>query len=326
VTVRPEYERLLRWYPTSWRDRYGEELLALMEDECDDKAPTRRYRRGIARAGLRERVHATGLFGRRPDASTRLRSGSLLVLSTWTLFVIAGLGLQKTSEHFAQAVPLASRPPSTEAFTAVMIFALISLAAVLTGVAVTLPAVVTYLRSGGWPHVRRHVLRSMIVSVVVVASVVPLSLWAHQLSELQRNGGGGAYSAAVAAWALLVALTLASWTITAIALARRLALSRANLRIVGSMAVVVTVAMAAITGATVLWWDILATNASWFLNGGPVATPSTSVSPTMVGIVSMMSIAVVCAILGVARITGSWRQCASPPPSSMAGDLQSGLE
>jgi hypothetical protein len=321
VTVRPEYERLLRWYPTSWRDRYGEELLALMEDECDDTTPTRRYRRDIARAGLRERVYATGLVGRGTDAPTRLRSGSLLVLSTWTLFVIAGIGLQKTSEHFAQAVPLHSRPPSTEAFTAVMIFALVSLAAVLIGVAATLPAVVTYLRSGGWPHVRRHVLRSMIASVIIVASVVPLSLWAHQLNEFQRNGGDGAYSAAVAAWALLVALTLASWTVTAITLARRLALSRANLRIVGSMAIVVTVAMAAITGATVLWWDILATNASWFLNGGSVATASTSVSPTMVGIVSMMSIAVSCAILGVSRIAGSWRQCASTPPPSKAGDL-----
>jgi hypothetical protein len=57
------------------------------------------------------------------------------------------------------------------------------------------------------------------------------------------------------------------------------------------------------------------------LNGGSVATPSTSVSPTMVGIVSMMSIAVSCAILGVSRIAGSWRQCASTPPPSMAGDL-----
>jgi hypothetical protein len=291
-----------------------------MHDELGDETPSPRYRRAIARAGIRERVHATGLIGQGTDAATRLRSGSLLILSTWTLFVIAGVGFQKTSEHFAQAVPLASRPPSQDAFNAVAIFAIISLVAVLIGVAATLPSAITFLRSGGWRHVRRHVLRSAIASAVVVASVVPLSLWAHQLNEFQRNGGDGAYSWAVAAWALLVAVALASWTTTAIAFAKRLALSRVVLHIEGSMAMVVAASMAAITCATAFWWDTLATHASWFLQGSSIGRSSTSVSSTMVGIVSIMSIAVLCAIAGVVRIIGSWRQCSTTPPPSVAGD------
>jgi hypothetical protein len=264
-------------------------------------------------------MHATGLIGQGTDAATRLRSGSLLVLSTWTLFVVAGIGFQKTSEHFARAVPLASRPSSQDAFTTVALFAVISLVAVLIGVAATLPTVITFLRSGGWRHVRRHVLRSVIASAFVVASVIPLSLWAHQLNEFQRNGGNDAYSWVVAAWALLVALALASWTTTAIAFANRLTLSRVVLRIEGSMAIVVAASMATITCATAFWWDTLATHASWFLQGSPIGRSSTSTSLTMVGIVSVMSIAVSCAIAGVVRITGSWRQCSRTPPQAVAG-------
>lgn len=305
---RSERERLLRWYPRSWRDRYGEELLALTEDEWGDRIPSLRYRRDIARAGLRERVHATGLVGPGANAATRLRSGSLLVLSTWTLFVIAGLGLQKTSEHFARAVPLASRSTSQDAFNTVALFAVISLAAVLIGVAATLPRAIEFLRSGGWRHVRRHTLRSVIASGLAVATVIPLSQWAHTLNEMQRNGADNAYSWAVTAWAVLVALALVSWTATAIAVVVRLNLSRRTLRIEGTLAVVVAGSMAAITIATAVWWSSLSAQASWFLDGTPSGTSSGGVSSTMVTIVSLMSIAVLLASVGVARITGAWRE------------------
>jgi hypothetical protein len=313
---RREGERLLRWYPRSWRDRYGEELLALTDDEWGDQTPSFRYRRDIARAGLRERLHATGLVGPGADAATRLRSGSLLVLSTWTLFAIAGLGFQKTSEHFARAVPLAAGTTSQDAFNTVLLLAVISLAAVLAGFAATLPAAVLFFRSGGWHHVRRHALRSLIASVLVVATVIPLSLWAHTLTELQRNGADDVYSWALSAWALLAALSLASWTSTAIAVALRLDLSCRVLRVEGLLAVLVTGSMAAITAATAVWWSALAAQASWFLAGTPAGTSSTGVSSTMVTIVSLMTIAVVLATVGVVRIMGAWRQnsgLASPP-------------
>jgi hypothetical protein len=320
VTIkRSPHRYLLRWYPASWRQHYGEELLALLDDEWNDKTPPRRDRRALARAGLRERAHATGLVGRGWDAASRLRSGSLLVLSAWTLFVVAGMGFQKTSEHFAQAVPLASRPSGQDAFNTVTFFALLSLLAVLIGVAATMPSVARFLRTGGWRQVRRHVLRSVVASAVVVASVVPLSLWAHRLSELQRNGGDSAYSWAFMAMALLVAVALASWIATAISFARRLTLSRVILRIEGSLAIVVAASMAAITGATIVWWNTLATHASWFLQGDPIGRSSASLSLTMVGIVSLMSLAALCAIGGVVRIVDSWRQISPTPPPSAAG-------
>ena len=39
--------RLLRWYPRAWREQYGEELLALIQDTLDEGRPTWRLRLGV---------------------------------------------------------------------------------------------------------------------------------------------------------------------------------------------------------------------------------------------------------------------------------------
>ena len=51
----PRLAGLLRWYPRAWRERYGEEFLALVEDTLDGRRPGWRLRLGVAWAGLRER-------------------------------------------------------------------------------------------------------------------------------------------------------------------------------------------------------------------------------------------------------------------------------
>ncbi len=57
----PDAAKLLRWYPRAWRDRYGEEFLAMVEDSLDGERPGRRLRLSVAWAGLRERGHRVRL-------------------------------------------------------------------------------------------------------------------------------------------------------------------------------------------------------------------------------------------------------------------------
>ena len=45
----PDAAKLLRWYPRAWRERYGEEFLAMVEDSLDGRRPTWRLRLGVAR-------------------------------------------------------------------------------------------------------------------------------------------------------------------------------------------------------------------------------------------------------------------------------------
>jgi|GEM_PF-4443000 len=70
--------RLERWYPRGWRERYGIELRALLEDSLADGRGGLRMSLDVARAGLRERAAEPGA-GRGVLV--------LALLSTWAIFV-----------------------------------------------------------------------------------------------------------------------------------------------------------------------------------------------------------------------------------------------
>jgi hypothetical protein len=47
---------ILRWYPAAWRRRYGEELVAMLDDTYGDAALPRRARISLFRSGVIERI------------------------------------------------------------------------------------------------------------------------------------------------------------------------------------------------------------------------------------------------------------------------------
>jgi hypothetical protein len=87
---------LLRWYPRAWRERYGEELLALIQDTVGEGRPTWRLRLGVIGGGLRERAHQA-----RPGAKA---AGKWLTGHDrwWGLFV-AGLVLATLPEALTRS-------------------------------------------------------------------------------------------------------------------------------------------------------------------------------------------------------------------------------
>jgi hypothetical protein len=54
-------EQMLQWYPPAWRRRYGEELMALLEDTYGDGPIPLRCRIALFRSGTIERVRELGL-------------------------------------------------------------------------------------------------------------------------------------------------------------------------------------------------------------------------------------------------------------------------
>jgi hypothetical protein len=75
VTSR-DANRVLRWYPAAWRRRYGEELIAMLDDtHGEDKLPLR-VRISLARSGLIERIH---LLHHRPRTYTTYSIGCAIV-------------------------------------------------------------------------------------------------------------------------------------------------------------------------------------------------------------------------------------------------------
>ena len=88
----------------------------------------------VIAAGLR----CSGCGARAWPATTvpperRIRAGVLLVLSSWAAFVVAGLGLAKTAEHWQAVTPQPDRGVPAAAYDAVLLGAALGTFAVLLG-------------------------------------------------------------------------------------------------------------------------------------------------------------------------------------------------
>ena len=283
-------ERLLRSYPPDWRERYGAELATLLEET----QLSWRVRLDVMRAGLTQRLRGSGLAGDDLPVREQLRSGVLLVLCSWTAFVVAGCGFEKFSEHWRAATPVGARAVPSAAFDSLVLAAAIGSAAVLLGIAVCLPAVVSFLRAGGWPLIRRRIVWAVAVSAVTFALTVGGAIWAHHLNEVQRNGGDGLYSGAAVVWILFFAGSLALWAAATVSVARHLELAASRLRLEAWIAGGVTIAMLVMTVADAVWWTSLAST-----NGAKqVVVPN---SLPMVQITGLMLIAAACAAAGSTR-------------------------
>jgi hypothetical protein len=263
--------RLLSWYPHAWRERYGEEMLALIDDEIGADEPGLRLRLSLVAHGLAERTRGAGMVGPATSRETDRRRGALLVLVAWSAFMVAGAGYSKVAEHFDAAVPAGAHPLPQVAYDLVVAFGVLGGILVLAGAAIAFPGFLRILRAGAWPALRAHVVRATALSAITVALVIPLALWAHHLSDHQRNGGSVGYSAAFLASAGLVIVSITLWTAVAVAVGRRVELSPRALRVEAGLALGLATVMVVVTAASVVWWIGMAVYAPSFVNGLPLA-------------------------------------------------------
>jgi hypothetical protein len=149
-------------------------------------------------------------------------------------------------------------------------------------------------------------VRALVCTALTVASTVPLVAWAHHLTSQQRNGGLHWYGAAFVLWAVVVAVTLASWTVVAIAAARRLELSRTVLVAEAVLGAAVAAAMAVMVGAIAAWWGAMADRAPSFLSASPGGAPGSPWDAWLVVSVTVMVAAVGVATVGVVREARMW--------------------
>ena len=299
--------KLLRWYPRAWRERYGDEFAALLEDSAADGRLTFASRVSIVGSGLRERARGAGLTGDTASPVERVRAGALLVLSAWAVFVVAGASFSKMSEQFDVQVPAASRALPWDAFAIVQKVAVLAALLVGVGAAVAVPALMKLLRDGGWPSISRHIFRATAVTAVAVVATAGLVPWAHSLSFAQRNGNDWPYTIAFLMWALLIVALLGLWTAAAVAIGRRLEFAPAILATEALLAGALTTAMIAMTAATATWWAAIATDAPWFLHGTAPGTSGSPFEPRLAIAIAAMTGATALATFGTVRAACSWK-------------------
>ena len=297
----------LRWYPRSWRDRYGDELSALLDDNYDRSTPARIHL-SLVSGGLRQRARQSGLTGDAVPAADGVRAGALVVLAAWTAFVIAGASFAKFSEHFDEALPrsVGAHHVPDFAFTVLQAAAGVASILVFAGAVLAVPAFVRFLRARGWVSVRGHFVRALMCTVLPVVVTAPLLVWANHLPSHQPNGGIHWNGILFLVWTALIVITLTLWTVVAIAAGRRIELSRAVLTTEAILAAAVAVAMVIMVVATAVWWGAMATDAPAFLNASPAGLPGSSWDILLVATVALMAVATGTAAVGVVREVRLW--------------------
>ena len=302
-----DVRRLLRWYPSIWRARYGDEFLAFLEDRLEGSPLTFRLRLSIAFAGVRERCYSSGMVGARSAPVTQRRTGSLMVLVAWSIMTVGGAALAKMAEHFRVALPKPSRAIATFTYDTTAVAGAVGTFLVLAGVMVALPGFVQFLGQKGWSQVRRTLVRSAIATLVLLVATTSMATWAHHLNTAQRNGADALYSGAFFTFVVLVVLTIALWTRASIAVATRIDFTPRQLRWESYLALGVCVASFVVTAGATAWWIQVGRHAPWLLSG---TLNHVSVSPwsvRVVGTALVMTLALATALWGAARIATSYR-------------------
>jgi hypothetical protein len=293
----PKGDRLLRCFPRAWRARYGEELKALIVASSTDGRVPWRIHLDVVRSGIRERLRDWGL-GRESSPKERARAGSLLVLCSWVFFVVAGVVVQKFSEHWQQVTPASHRELPVAAFGTLSVAAVLGSMLVLLGVACALPSFAGLLRAGRWPEIRGVFLSAGVLSALSVAGTVTLVLWAHNLDAAQRNGHDFGYELGFGAWALLMLGSLMALTVAVLAAARRIDLTPRLVKVEALLAGAVSATMLTMTVATVVWWRTLAHIAPWALHGTPPGATSSAIALQPFAASLLMALATALAVSG----------------------------
>jgi hypothetical protein len=274
VNVDRSTKRLLAWYPARWRARYGEELAALIVDMTDGRRLSWRLRADIAAAGTRERLRGVG------DA----RGGGRLVLWAWAIFIIAGAIVAKTSEHWQTTLPVAGHPILAAAIPALAVLAIVTALLVLAGIALTIPRLIAFLQTGGWPKIRGWVLTAAALTAALVAATVAIAAWAHGLTNAARNGHDALYTTAFLIWAALAVITLLAWTKAATTTADRLTLTPTTMQLHARLAPAIAVTMTLMTATTMMIWVAVAVLSP--TTTGPPVAPDASTILTAAGLMT----------------------------------------
>lgn len=303
------YEQLLRWYPSQWRDRYGDEMAALLEDTyaTASEVPLRQRAR-LAWSGLGERARSAGMAGWSSDPNVRLRGGSLLVLCGWAFFIVAGAMFVKVADRWSMSIRSTGHAVAAGGINVVGVAAVIGSLLVLVAAALVLPAFVRLLRAGRWAEVRRPITLAMASVAASGVLFVILASWAHSLSSHDVNGGLPIYGWFFVLVGVVFFGAVGCGTAAAVAVGRRVDLSPQTLRTLGFLALALVGVMGLVVASLVAWWAAEAVRAPSFLAqtiGNGVPFQSSVVPPTLLACGLLMVVGLVMGLAGLIRIVGA---------------------
>ena len=315
------YESYARWYPKGWRERYGDEFVARLEETYAGERVPLRATLSIVRAGTYERACELGVVGNSVDDDRALTGSALAVLMSWTVFVVAGLVFAKYVEHWQWVTPANEHTLPTVAYDAVATAAIVGAVIALSAALVTLPALIRLVRHQGWRTVATPFRRSIVAGLCALVFTTALVVTAHQMRG-SRAASFWPDRVVFLLWFVVVVVAIFIGGASAAAVTRRVELTTRTTQTLGCLALAMNVVLLAIFAGVLTWWGAVAANAPWYFSSKILNAPASS-SPnsfTVVGSMShaepvlliVMSLAMLISLLvalhGAARITTRLRR------------------
>jgi hypothetical protein len=255
--------KLLRWYPRTWRERYGEEFLAMIEDSLDGRRPGLRLRLSVARAGLRERGRQVRLAGQK--RSRRIARGLGGTPGLAMAFIVASI--------FADLpLDLKRAPPPSRVWQADVAryvlagLVVVTVAVIAAGGLAALPAFVRFLRAGGWPKIRRRVGWAAVATVLAGGGLAGLVMVTRSHTYAQLNVSW-AYASGQPVTLLAVMVALGLCTRAVKATARRLDLTPRVRAVEKRLGAVTVAAICLMVGVRLIWIASIESSVLWLLLG-----------------------------------------------------------
>ena len=265
----PRLAGLLRWYPRGWRERYGDEFLAMVEDTLGGRRPGWRLHLSVAWAGLRER-------GRRavPAVLRRMRAeaGPSRPLGWADQAVLMTVLVVFWSTQNLSRVPLSAEAYRQARWSA-SADAMAGLCVVI-GVAVTVgglaagPTLARFLRTGGWPGIRRPAAWAAAATVTGAGTLTWFLLLSRSMT-LEETSGSLAYWAWLIATLVPLGAALLFWKRAAMTVAGRLELQPGVRAVQVLVTAVTTAAASLVTSVLFIWFGQTHAN-YWLLGAGLV--------------------------------------------------------
>jgi hypothetical protein len=290
----------VNWYPRTWRERYGADFEQFLEDRYGDGPLPLSDRLSMVHSGLVERLRSGGIIGSSVDPDTRVRGASLLVLCAWGVFIVAGSAFAKYTEHWPLATPSVDHWLPAAAMTAVQAAAAAGVLIVIMAGLTCLPAFIEFIRSKGW-RALWPLIRPMLLSVIaaVVVSVLIVA-WNYHLGPSTSTPLGLRISGVLAGLVVVAAVAVTCGTL--IAIVYRLRFSTRVTRILGVLAVAMTMALVVIFAGALTWWISTALHAPWFFGSLIPRSPTSPAPLPMIVLGLMMLSGLVLAGIGALRI------------------------
>ena len=283
--------RALRWYPAAWRARFGDEFVALLEDEAADRPRSLRRTLNVAWKGSLARLADLGLVGRTLDPARQVQAG----VATTTLFglLFAAGALKLWAESMVDWNAL--REPSPWGVTLTTGVMTVALSAIVVALAIGFAAMLV--------SVVRHAVKDRgthlwvpIAVLVISASALSLSVhsalrfviarggiqWAHPGEAIKQVAGASfvvvqsfEWAATTRAWHTSLdgamyavsPLFLVAFALATVSLVRQIEFSPRVARL-GRLAMVATCTLMAIFLAAFVLWEMFGGNAAMVFTQG----------------------------------------------------------